>query len=289
MRRFVSASALCLVFLLAAALPAAEPGDDAWTTTLEKNSPAVVRVSATLNIEVSTGGSGSRKEEKRQEITGTVLNASGLTVVSLMVLDPSDMIKELMERAPTKRKASYKIDVSDLKIWFPDGKEVPARLIFKDPDLDLAFLLPESAPGEAPAAFAAVPNAPAREINVLDNLLTITRLDKAMHRVPAAKLFEVLAIVRKPHTAYMCVHEGRTPTQSDPAILLGAPVFASGGGFVGVWTIGKSAPLGASARGGMPTPEYLVLPAEAVRNSAKQARAAKERPATRDAATTQTK
>jgi hypothetical protein len=300
MHRHVSAFALCLAFLAVASLVAAEPAPgnanlpigtsaEANAVTLEKNSPAVVRVSATLNLEVSMAGAGAQKQEKRQEITGTVLDASGLTVVSLMVLDPSDMMQELMDLAPTKSKVSYKVAVTDLKICLPDGKEIPARLVFKDPDLDLAFLLPEKVPGEALPAFAAVPNAPAREANVLDNLLTVTRLDKAMHRAPGAKLFEVIAVLRKPRTAYMCANEGHTPSQADPTILLGSPAFTSDGGFAGVWTMGKSALLGAPARGEMPTPEPVVLPADAVLNSAKQARAAKQQPATQDAATTQTK
>ena len=70
-----------------------------------------------------------------------------------------------------------------------------------------------------------------------------------------SKLFEVIAIVRKPRTVYMCANEGSVPSQTDPTVLLGAPAFASDGGFAGVWAMSKAALLSAPAAGEMPTPE----------------------------------
>src|SRR5512135_3891290 len=59
----------------------------------KKNQHAVVTVQVVLKMSYSGAG---RSSENRQEITGTVVDASGLTVLALSACDPSEMYQRMM-------------------------------------------------------------------------------------------------------------------------------------------------------------------------------------------------
>src|ERR1051325_10860592 len=101
-------SGLCAAPAFATEL--SEKGRDVFT----KNLRAVVTLQVVLKITSARGS-----QENRLEITGTVLDASGLTVVALSACDPTEANRRLSE--------DYRVDseVSDLKILLEDNTEGP--------------------------------------------------------------------------------------------------------------------------------------------------------------------
>src|SRR5271154_1773701 len=78
-----------LVSLSARADDMAKAGRD----ILAKSQGAVVTVKLAIKQSVSMGGR-ENKSESKTETTGTVIDSSGLTVVSLATTDPSSTVKD---------------------------------------------------------------------------------------------------------------------------------------------------------------------------------------------------
>ena len=105
---------------------------------LEKNQDAVV----TVQVVLKTSSSGSASRENKQDITGTVIDPSGLTVVALSACDPNEMLQRMMPEEISKY--NIQSEVTDLKILLEDGSDIPCEIILRDKDLDLAFLRPKA-------------------------------------------------------------------------------------------------------------------------------------------------
>src|ERR1700690_2334388 len=69
---------------------------------LAKSQGAVVTVKLAIKQSVSMGGR-ENKSESKTETTGTIVDPSGLTVVSLATTDPSSAVKDAYARAITAR------------------------------------------------------------------------------------------------------------------------------------------------------------------------------------------
>src|SRR6266446_3804762 len=62
----------------------------------KKNQLAVVTVELVLKTRFSrTGGSSGQSSESRQDVTGTVMDESGLTVLSLSATDPGQLFSDM--------------------------------------------------------------------------------------------------------------------------------------------------------------------------------------------------
>jgi len=73
-----------------------------------------------------------------------VISSTGLTVVSDAASNPWAMWAS--EEGP-----KIDVDTSDVKILLEDGREIPARFVLRDHDLDLAFIQPD--PGDVKLPF----------------------------------------------------------------------------------------------------------------------------------------
>ena len=218
---------------------------------------AVVEVEAVLTI--SAGGRGQEKDQNVQAI-GTVVDPSGLTVTSYVSLNPTSVLKSLPIQGGGR--VSISGELSDVKICLPDGTEIPARIVLKDEDLDLAFIMPkDKLDKDAAEQIAAVDLAkPAPKAGLLDQIVRISRLGKDMNRALVAELDRISAIVTKPRLVY--VIGGAQP---------GSPVFSMAGKLLGIVTFhkraGRSASVGRSGIGGIP----VILPTKDVNKIADQA------------------
>ena len=65
--------------------------------------------------------------------------------MSLTTVDPKSKI---LARLRTN-SASVQVNYTDVFILKPDGTEIPAKVLLKDADLDLAFLLPLQSNGSS--------------------------------------------------------------------------------------------------------------------------------------------
>src|SRR5262245_19390292 len=85
---------------------------------------SVVTVSIVLKSKISVGGMGGQSNEARQEVTGTVLDPSGLIVLSLSATDPGQLMQTFMGgmEGMGEEDAKFKMEteLSDLKVLLDD-------------------------------------------------------------------------------------------------------------------------------------------------------------------------
>jgi hypothetical protein len=225
-----------------------------------KNQQAVV----TLQVVLKMSYSGAAKaNETRQEITGTVVDASGLTVLALSAADPSEMYQRMM----AEQGSQYKLEaeVTDLKILLADGTELPAEIVLRDKDLDLAFIRPKSKPASPMAAVDFGKSAPAQ---LLDEVITLNRLNSAAGRAYAASVERISAVVQKPRTFYI-------PDSTMTSTTLGSPAFSLDGKIVGLMVMRAVNAKGGGSRNYRENMTSIILPAEDILKGAKQAPEAK--------------
>ena len=95
-------------------------------------------------------------------------------------------------------------ELSGVKIVLDDGTEMPAEVVLRDKDADLAFIRPKTKPA---APMAALDLANAGKADVLDQVVTLTRLGSAAGRADSASVERISAIVTKPRLFYVPENE----------------------------------------------------------------------------------
>src|SRR5262245_66359901 len=106
----------CTTFLMASILAlATRPGladelADKGRQIFKKNQHAVVTVQAVIKVRMSMSGMGGDASEFKQDVTGTVLDPSGLTVLALSACDPGDMMQSLMTSLSGDGGSRFKMD-----------------------------------------------------------------------------------------------------------------------------------------------------------------------------------
>ncbi len=263
--RFALALSLAGMAVSARADELAEKGRDIF----KKNQHAVVTVQVVLKMSYSGA---SRSSETRQELTGTVVDPSGLTVLALSACDPSEMYQRMM----SEQGSQYKLEseVTDLKILLDDGTEIPAEIVLRDKDLDLAFIRPKSKPASPMPAVDLTKSAPAQ---MLDQVITLNRLNSAAGRAYAASVERVSGVIQKPRTFYI-------PDSTITSTALGSPAFALDGNLVGVMVMRAVAAKAGGGRNYRDSMSTIILPAADVLKAAKQAPEVKGEPEKKDAA-----
>jgi hypothetical protein len=234
----------------------AEKGRDLF----KKNQHAVVTVQEVLKV---SSGSSSRSAETKQDLTGTVIDPSGLTVLALSACDPTEMYQRMMGEDYARNRVET--EISDMKILLDDGTEVPAEIVLRDKDLDLAFIRPKTKPTSPMASIDLTKTSPAQ---VLDQVVTLNRLNSAAGRAYAASVERITAVIQKPRTFYM-------PDSTMTATALGSPAFALDGNVVGVIVMRAINARGGSSRNVRDSMASIILPAKDIAEAAKQAPEAK--------------
>lgn len=234
--RSMTTSAFSL--LCALALPAAADDTklrDSAKATLQQYGPTIVTVKVVLKRRYIAQGRERGSNETPMELSGTVLTPGGLTVVSDATTNPSAL-------SPMAPDADSRVDTdtTDVKLVLKDGREIPARFVLRDQDLDLAFLLPDEKGLTLPyldlKALAAPVPAP------LDDLVFLFPMAKSLNRETGVALERVRAVSRKP----------RTFVASDMFLgmqSLGCPVFDASGKAVGLVVVRRAPRVGQPSGG----------------------------------------
>ncbi len=271
--RFEQLSVWVLAVALAAFAVAAVAGEveEKGRAVLDKNQKAVVTVQMVIKQKFSAGGMGSQENESKEEATGFVIDPSGLTVLALSSTDPSGLLDNMMSSmGDVGDKFKMESNLGDVKLLLDDGTELPAQVVLRDKDMDLAFVRPAAKPAQ-PMAF--VDLSKPGEAQVLDPMIALNRLGKVANRACSASIEHVQAVVRKPRTFYI---PGNDPTHSG----LGSPVFTLEGNLVGVIVLRsiKGERQGAMAMmGGMGSNMLaIVIPVPDIKEAAEQAPQASE-------------
>lgn len=239
----------------------------------KKNQNAVVTVQLVVKSKMGFAGVGGDARESKQEVTGTVIDPSGLTAVSLSSTDPTSILQGFMGSFGGDGEESFKLkmesELSDVKLLSPDGVELPAEIVLRDKDLDLAFVRPKAKPA-TPLASLDLGNS--AKVDLLDEVIAINRLGKVAGRAYSASVERIGAIVQKPRLFYV-------PDGDKTGTALGCPAFAPDGKVVGLFVMRS---LKSSGGGGMNLFNMqsafaaIIIPAEDVKKIAAQAPALKE-------------
>ena len=258
--------ALCSFLLTLSFTPFVASADEVAVrgrAILNEHRDAVVTIALVVQQRMSFPGSPSRSEESKSEATGTVISPTGLTILSLSETDPSALLEAMMgPSGPQGLK--METEIVDVRIMLRDGTEIPAEVILRDKDLDMAFLRPVEKPD---SPFAYVDLTLDSEPEILDQLITINRLGKVAGRAHSASVERVDAIVERPRTFYI---PGMNPTNTN----LGCPAFALDGKIVGFFLMRAIRTGGSGGRsmfgGGNDSVRVIILPARDVLEAAAQ-------------------
>ena len=219
-----------------------------------KRGDAVVMVLATVKLQLNVGGR-EQNQDRPVQTNATVLDGSGLAVTSLSQLQPDDMLmRTFSAQMPPGTSVSVTSEPSDVKMHLADGRELPARIVLRDADLDLVFLKP-SDPLAAPIPAV---DGPSGKLALMDPLMVLQRTNESTGWKMAAALGQVQLVLDKPRTYYQVA----ISTMGGNG--LGSPLFDTKGGFIGVFVMRNTGPR---------TPGTLgVLAADDIRDVAKQAK-----------------
>jgi S1-C subfamily serine protease len=266
---------LIVITTLVAQSILADEGATAGRQILAKYQDAVVIVKLVVKQGMSFGGRDAKQEQKTST-TGTVIDPSGLVVVSLSAVDPSTTLSTIYGKAMRSQSSGqefkFESELMDVKIQTADGTETPAEVVLRDKDLDLAYIRPTE---KLPKKISSIALAAEAKPAVLDQVIVINRLGNVANRAAAVSVGRIEAMVDKPRPFY--VLGGASWAQA-----LGAPVFSLDGKLLGVLLlrtsksqedIGISSMFsGASGLGIMP----IIVPTADVLDGAKQALEAKK-------------
>lgn len=164
-------------------------------------------VTARLVVKISFG---EREQEQKLEITGTVIDASGLTVVSAAAIDPTARLQGLMGGrrgggGGGGEQQRIDTEVSETALVLEDGTELEADVVLKDADLDLAFIKPRDTKG-AKLDFVELKASDAK-VQALDDVFVVGRLGRVANHAVSIATGEVKAVVKGPRSFYVLDNE----------------------------------------------------------------------------------
>jgi S1-C subfamily serine protease len=214
---------------------------------------------------------GGQANESRQDVTGTVVDASGLTVLSLSATDPGQMVQSMMSgMSDDDSKFKMETELSDLKLLLEDGTEVPAEVVLRDKDKDLVFIRPKA---KLTVPLTALDLSKSAKAEVLDQVIALNRLGNAAGRAYAASVERISAVVERPRLFYV-------PETSMTTTTLGAPAFTLDGKVLGLFVM-RSLKGGGGGGMGMfnlqaQNMTSIIVPADDILKAVKQVPAAGE-------------
>lgn len=226
---------------------------------------AVVTIQLVSKQRMSYGGRESSGDEAKSEAIGTIIDPSGLVVMSLFATDPNSRFAELFAGGDEESQFKMQSEITDVKIVLADGTEIPSKIVLRDKDLDLAFIRPIDKPAKP---LTAIDLTQSKALQTLDSIILLSRLGKVANRVPSVSIDMIQAVVEKPRTFYI-------PGGKSDAGDYGAPAFTVDGKVAGIVLL-RSIPTDRSSRsifGGMGGNGMLpvILPAPDILEVAKQA------------------
>jgi S1-C subfamily serine protease len=236
-----------------AAIAAPQTADEraAARAIVARRADDVVVVLATIKVRLNVSGREQTSDQATQT-NATILDPSGLAVMSLQQIQPDEAMTRLYSRqVPSGGHVEVSTDIADMRMHLADGRELAAKLVLRDEDLDLAFIRPTE-PLASPLPFV---DAASARPQLLDALTLVRRTGEPTAWAPAAAFATVELVIDKPRTYYQVVILGG----GGP----GCPLFDAAGHFIGVLVMRDTGTRGTGALG--------VLPADDIRDVAKQA------------------
>jgi hypothetical protein len=187
----------------------------------------IVSVDVVATIRVTVGDHAQPPRENKIEENGTVISPTGLTVTVLSTIDPrAPMEAMIAARGMGQQKIEIgETEFKDVKLRLANNTEIPAVIVLKDPDLNLAFIAPVSDAANPQRKFPCISLEKAVTGEVLGSYYYVTRAPKSLQRVPIVRTTTIVGIVEKPRRLYL---------MSDQA--LGVPILDPKGLVLGIST-----------------------------------------------------
>jgi len=214
-----------MVLLAGAGIVQADETAVAGRKIMNSYKDAVVKVEVVMQSKVEMNGKEIMNKEFKSEVTGTVLDESGLILVSLTTIDPSKFMDSIMRGMESDMKMEVKMDIKKVKVILPDETELDAKVVLRDKDLDMAFIQPRQ---KTARPMVSIKMAEQSTPHIMDEIIILSRLSKVAEHAPSAMSARISAIVNKPRTFYIPQVEGGD-TQD-----IGTPAFTLDGKLVGV-------------------------------------------------------
>ncbi|MCC6546817.1 trypsin-like peptidase domain-containing protein [Candidatus Sumerlaeota bacterium] len=268
-------AALLVTALMAAGSGEARADREAMQKFVADKGAAIVTLECVFEIKMNYGGQQQESERKR-ETDGFIVDEKGMVVTALSNVDPGAFYAKAMDG-----EENYTTRLKSLKYVFPDNTEMPASVVLRDSDLDIAVVKPLVAP-EKPMTFISLSES--AKPKILSEAYAVGRLGRIARRNIVALSGEVQSIVEKPRTFYIGSSD---INRSDSA---GVAVFDENGKLYGMTSL-YLFPGGRAARGDSDEPYIsMIVPAEDLQQVAEQAKDAKpeEQPAAAEQAKEET-
>jgi hypothetical protein len=218
---------VCTAASPARALPESEA--TAGRLVARRYAEAVVGVKGSMYMNFTIGLQTLPPTERKFDVGGTVIEASGLTMTSLSSLDPRAVFESMRSQMKTGiepielGKSEYK----NLRLRLADGAEIPAKIVWKDVDHDLALLIPTgAAASNRPFIFVDL-NQATLSASVLGNYYQLSRTGEEFQRALMVRPSTVLGIIERPRRLFLV----STDIFPDG---LGCPVFDPEGRVLGI-------------------------------------------------------
>lgn len=223
---------------------------------------AVILLEVVVLSTSSRGGQTTERERKR-EVAAFIVDESGLAVTSLEYLDQNHIGNKMRGGEESNNTSKLR----SAKYLLADGTEVPATMVFRDDDLDIAFLRPA---GGTDRKFSHIDLTATTTAEPFDELFVLGREGMIARRILGGASGIAAGKVTKPRE-YIIPDAGLAKYRR------GAPVFAADGQLVGMMGIYVH-PGGRKAMDGneqpsqtiiVPAAELARLAAEAPKNAPK--------------------
>lgn len=258
MNRTLKGLMLCTSLLATATVSADR---ESFSKFVAQKEAAAVTLECVFEVKSSYGGQ-ERQMERKAEVDGFVIDEKGTVISTMSNVDPGSFYAKAMES-----EDAYSTRIKSLKYIFPDNTEMPAAVVLRDTDLNIAVLKPLTPP-EKPMTFISLSESATPKL--LSEAYAIARLGRIARRNAVAISGEVQSIIEKPRTLYVVSDSLHGDSRNT-----GIPVFDGDGKLYGMTSLylfpgGRNA-LGDSDEPIMP----MVIPASDLLEVAEQAKDAK--------------
>src|SRR5437870_12947534 len=125
--------ALAVLLAVLAAPGRADDLADKGREVFKNNQRGIVTVQIVIKTKFSVPGLGGQANESKQDLTGTVVDPSGLTVLALSSCEQADMFQNMMA-GMSDEETKFKMDteLGDIKLLLDDGSALPAAIVLRD-------------------------------------------------------------------------------------------------------------------------------------------------------------
>ncbi len=222
---------------------------------------AVVTLKIVAGLKYSMGGREGEENEVKTEARGTIIDDTGMTICALSEIDPAQLIQK-MYGSRMGNEMKIESNLKDLKIILANQKEIPATVVLRDNDLDIAIVRPLEKQTEK---IPCINLKDAGDAKILEPVFVIGRMGQIGNRQLRLATGEIESIITKPRKFFV---PGDALSRSGT----GVPAFTADGKVLGLLvtkSVGASADVSPTSR--EESVLAIILPASDILEIAAQA------------------